>query len=424
MTIERPSLFNAISDLSGFALFLLLLFVFSTLRLYGEYRELTRFDDAEINATVTGQYIRTKKGRSYTVITARLDNGIQCRVRASALLRDLSGRQVRLWLGTKRISFYGYVKGFYTYGHVLAVSRTKAWRYRVADAVKVQHDSPQASELFAALFTATPLSWSVRQKLSQLGISHLLAISGFHFGLLAGIATGVFYLPYRWVQHRFFPWRNRRRDLFWLSAVVLILYALFLGMVPSVLRSVAMLLIGFILYDRGLKIVSMQTLTISVAVLIAFWPPLLFSMGFWLSVGGVFYLFLFLMMETPKNSTGKFIAIHLWIYAMMLPISLALFGIFSPYHPLSVFWSMAFILFYPVALLAHLAGLGGVLDAPVGWLLELPAVAHADHAPALGLIVIFGLLSILAVRWQRARVLLAVAALAVFIEAVYEVAQP
>ena len=56
-----------------------------------------------------------------------------------------------------------------------------------------------------------------------------------------------------------------------------------------------MLIIGFILHDRGFKIISMQTLFLTMAILIAFFPRLAFSIGFYLSIFGVFYIFLFLL---------------------------------------------------------------------------------------------------------------------------------
>lgn len=422
MKIERVPLFNSPSDLFALAVPLLLLMLVSLFRLYSDYRALTQFDDAEINATVISQYTKTKKGRSYTVIRLRLYNGVRCSLRASSLLRELGGREVHVWVGTKRITFLKYLRGFYTYGHVQGVSRTKNGRYRVADSIRSQHSDAVLSELFAALFTATPLSWRTRQQLSSLGISHLLAISGFHFGLLAMIVSGLLYYPYRWVQYRCFPWRNRRRDLFMLSAAVLITYALFLGLVPSVLRALAMLLIGFYLYDRGVKIISMQTLALSVAFLIVIWPPLLFSWGFWLSVGGVFYLFLFLMMPWPKNAAGRFVTIHFWIYVMMLPVSLALFHTFTPYHPLSILWSMGFILFYPIALLVHLAGAGALLDPIVTGVLDFSLTENSVQPPSTYLLGAFILFSLIGIRRQWSRVLLACTALAIFIEAVYKVA--
>jgi len=251
MKIERVPLFNAPSDLFALAAPLALLFLISLFRLYSDYRELTQFDDAEINATVISQYTKMKKGRSYTMVRLHLRNGVRCSVRASSLLRELGGREVHVWVGTKRITFLKYLRGFYTYGHVQGVSRTKNGRYRVADYIRSQHSDAVLSELFAALFTATPLSWRTRQQLSSLGISHLLAISGFHFGLLAMIVSGLLYYPYRWLQYHFFPWRNRRRDLFILTALVLITYARFLGLLPSVLRTWSILCIGFCLYGGG-----------------------------------------------------------------------------------------------------------------------------------------------------------------------------
>jgi competence protein ComEC len=123
-----------------------------------------------------------------------------------------------------------------------------------------------------------------------------------------------------------------------------------------------MLVVGFVLYDRGVEIISMQTLLLTVLSLLALFPNLLLSIGFWLSVSGVFYIFLFFIYFKTMNKVKQFVFIPFWVYLTMLPYSLLIFGNFSVYHPLSIVWTSLFTLFYPLSILLHLIKHGDLFD--------------------------------------------------------------
>lgn len=421
MKLEPPQLLASRQEVLVFFGLVFLLFITSLLGEYRTYRQLTRYDDAIVAATVEQQYEKRREGSAYQVVKLRSESGAPFFITVPTALRNLQGYEVLVWLKTDRLDFWHYLGGFFANGAIDAVSPQRQWKFRVGEWIAGQHAEPRSGALFAALFTATPLPQDLRESLARLGISHLLAISGFHLGLLSLFLFVLLRLPYRYLQARLFPWRNARRDLFYAAAAVLWGYALFLHYPPSVLRAFAMMLIGFILYDRGLRLLSFQTLGIAVVLLIAFWPRLLFSAGFWLSVAGVFYIFLFLQRFADRGGLFTFVGIHLWVYAMMLPIGLALFGTFSALHPLSVFWTMAFILFYPLALLLHTVGAGGVLDTLVDWILELPATPVHIEFGVWFLGAWIGL-SLLALPFKTVKMLLPFLAAAVFVGAVYQVA--
>ncbi|WP_345986123.1 ComEC/Rec2 family competence protein [Sulfurimonas sp. HSL-1656] len=421
MKLEPPQLLASRQEVEVFLGLVFLLFIISLLGEYRTYRQLTRFDDAVVAATVEQQYIKRKEGGAYQVLKLRSKAGAPFFITVPTALRDLEGYEVRVWLKTDRLDFWHYLGGFFAYGAIDAVLPQRQWKFRAGEWIESQHTEVRSGALFAALFTATPLPPNLRESLARLGISHLLAISGFHLGLLSLFLFTLLRFPYRYFQTHLFPWRNARRDLFYIAAAVLWGYALFLHYPPSVLRAFAMMLIGFILYDRGLRILSFQTLGIAVVLLIAFWPRLLFSTGFWLSVAGVFYIFLFLQRFADRGRLFTFVGIHLWVYGMMLPIALALFGTYSALHPLSVLWTMAFILFYPLALLLHAVGLGGVLDSLVVRILELPATPVHIEVGVWFLAVWIGL-SLLALPFKTVKMLLPLLAAAVFVGAVYQVA--
>ncbi|MCB5267736.1 MAG: ComEC/Rec2 family competence protein, partial [Candidatus Cloacimonetes bacterium] len=82
-------------------------------------------------------------------------------------------------------------------------------------------------------------------------MSHLLAISGFHLGVLSTVLFFLVRPMYRLFQKRYFPYAHANRDTFIFVACCLLLYMLFLGTPPSLLRAFGMLVVGFVLYDRG-----------------------------------------------------------------------------------------------------------------------------------------------------------------------------
>jgi competence protein ComEC len=420
MTLERPELFQGRTFL--YFLFLSLFTASVSIFLeYLDYRELVRFDDTVAEATVLAQEWRTKEGEQYQLLKLRLDGGATLYATAPPVIRELEGYRVSLWMKTDRIAFVDYLKGFYAPSRIERVYPQRAARYRMGEAIALQHESRMMQQLYGALFAALPMERELREKLAALGISHLLAISGFHLGVLSLALLLLWKYPYMMLQERFFPYRSRKRDLFVIVLVFLSAYLLFLGMVPSLMRAFAMLLIGYLLYDRGLKILSFQSLAITVLILLALWPRLFFSIGFWLSVCGVFYIFLFLHHFSHWRKPFQFVGLHFWVYVMMLPIALGIFGQFSIFHPLSVLDTMLFSLFYPVTMLMHLFGFGALLD---GWLIGLLQMPHTGETVPLdpGFLAVFLILSLAAVRYRGALWLLFAFALAVFVNAVYQVA--
>ena len=421
MKPEVTSLFTSIREFLFFLLLMLSLFLLSLSYEYINYKDLTRFNDAIIEATVLTQYTKHKEERTYQVLKLQLKKGPSFYTIADEELRNLSGYKVSLWMKTDRISFLEYLRGFFTYSRIEHVERTSLLRYGLSNSIAAVHKNHAIKEIYGALFTATPMSKEVRVTLSALGISHLLAISGFHLGVLSFLLFGLLRLPYAWLQERYFPFRHGKRDLFIIVAVVLAVYVIFLGMPPSLLRSFTMLLIGYVLYDRGVKVVSMQTLLLTVLLLIALWPTLFFKIGFWLSVSGVFYIFLFLIHFSGWSRWIQFVGLHVWVYAMMLPMALVIFGTFSLWHPFSILATMVFTLFYPLVLLLHFIGLGALLDPALSILFEgsVLSVKVNIHESLLFVHIFFSLLSLL---YQKVIWIVLVLSMLSLISAVYQIA--
>ena len=160
---------------------------------------------------------------------------------------------------------------------------------------------------------------------------------------------------------------------------ILFLYLYFLGFIPSLVRSYVIMVLLFILYNRFVKILSFEVLFVTVILIISFIPNFIFSIGFWFSVSGVFYIYLFLIYFKHLKPWKLAIFLNLWVFVMMIPIVHLFFDKITWLQLLSPPLSIAFIVFYPLELFLHMIGYGGVLDSIVLALLEQnPMIYHVE----------------------------------------------
>jgi len=364
--LSKTRLFVSYKQGIAVFLFLCLLFSLSLFQQYQQFKKLTRFNDYVTRVWVEKQYVKNDKW----VLKLQSADGFSFYTTSKDDLRPLHGYDVEIRMFTGRLSFFSFLKGFYVPSKILSRYEDKQKRYLLMDELSQVHQNPTAS-LFDALFLAGPIDKFTRDKLSAWGINHLLAISGFHLGVLSGILFFVFRIIYRPLQARYFPYRHGNRDIAIAVFTLLLVYLCFLNFVPSLLRAFAMSAFAYILYDRGVKILSFSSLFLVVFFLIALWPKLLFALGFWFSVAGVFYIFLFLHHMKELRLWQSFILLHIWVYIAMLPLVHYFYGTFSLYQLTSPLLTMLFILFYPMELFLHLIGEGDRLDFALEGLLSL-----------------------------------------------------
>jgi len=184
---------------------------------------------------------------------------------------------------------------------------------------------------------------------------------------------GLLLLFYRPLQQKFFPYRHALFDVGLVAMILLAVYLWFVDFPPSLVRSYAMVLVGWIVLLLGIELLSFTFLTTILLTLVVLFPSLLVSLSFWLSVAGVFYIFLLLQYTKEYNKwmiTILFIPVGIFI--LMLPVVHHIFGVTSTYQLLSPLLSLVFIPFYPLVMVLHLVGFGGVLDSPLLWLFLLP----------------------------------------------------
>ncbi|EQB39607.1 hypothetical protein M947_06330 [Sulfurimonas hongkongensis] len=419
MVLERVELFKHKEPLFFLTLALFVL-SYSLLIEYQNYKKLTRFDSFIVDATVLKQYEKTKNSRTYQVLKLKTADSLVFYTGAKKSFEDVLHQRLTLEIYPKKVSFYDYLTTFYAYSKVRTIYKEETQKQKLNTSVASEHQNPDIANIYQALFSATPLNYSLVKIFSNLGVSHLLAISGFHLGVLSAILFFLVKPIYNFAHNRYFPYRNSKTDIFIFVAFVLLLYLNFLDSPASLLRAFVMLVVGFVLYDRGIKIISMQTLLLTIILILALFPRLFFSLGFWLSISGVFYIFLFLIHFKHIHKVWQFLLVPIFVYITMLPLSLVIFSNFSIYHPLSIVWTSLFTIFYPLSIVLHLVGFGGLFDTVLESLISLGEHGQSVEIGYIWLI-IYAFISLVSIYSKRFVWLTLFVSLSFFIYAIYHI---
>jgi len=300
-------------------------------------------------------------------------------------------------------TFWDYLKGFFANGEIVEhLEDGFDAKALVREKIKKQHSSSKIASFYNAIYLADPLNSELRDKISLLGISHLVALSGFHLGILWLVVFGLLYFPYKFLQKRYFPWRNRNIDLGFISLLVLLLFVLFVGAPPALIRSFVMLFIAWVVLIFGLELISFRLLAIALLLILAISPKLISSTALFLSFMGVFYIFLVLKwLRGYSNWLITLIAIPVGIFLLMFPVGHFFFGNTTIWQLISPPLSILFILFYPILAILHMFGLGGVFDNTLEALFNLPQDS-INIAMPLPLFIAYLVLSLMAIFSKKA----------------------
>jgi competence protein ComEC len=150
----------------------------------------------------------------------------------------------------------------------------------------------------------TGLTPPLREIFSRSGTSHLLAISGLHVGIVAGVSFFIF----RWLLSFITPllWAGSvKAAAALLSVVPVVGYGLVAGMSPSTQRAVIMAAVFLMTFLAGRDHDLINTLAVAALVIVAVHPPTLFSISFQLSFTAVFFIiFGFAKLMPPRDGHG------------------------------------------------------------------------------------------------------------------------
>ncbi|AFL68949.1 ComEC/Rec2 family competence protein [Sulfurospirillum barnesii] len=357
-------------------------------------------------ATVLNHYTKTNaKGRTYDVFKLRLDgSGAEVYTTSFRISSIPLKSRVKVKLKVDKVSFYDYLKGFFAPSLALyeIYEDDPPWDVRpLYQWVDEQHENEKMAEVYKTLFFATPISKELRDEVQKWGISHLVAISGYNVGVISFLLFFFLKPLYRFFQNRYFPYRNIDADLSCVVFVVLFVYMVIIDFIAPFLRAFVMSLVGFFFYSRGIKVLSFEMLGLITITLLALFPSLLFSLSFWLSIAGVFYLFLFLHHFEGMNRWVLLGIIDLGVFLLMVPIVHTFFPVFTFLQLTSPLSSLVFVGFYPLGLLLHALQIGDSLDTWVLAFLHVKTHSYMLHIPWWILIGYVGV-SLLAIRYKLA----------------------
>lgn len=396
--MEKPKFFETRKDFMWTVLFLFSVLFMRLIFEYFSYKEFVTKPFYFTNATVLTAYEKVKNAKSYTVVKLQSNEGFTFYT-TTHKKEDLNHKKVRIQIfPTSQISFIDYVGTFYVKSRIKKVEDMPlTFKDSLLTKVAAQHENSSLKSFYNAIFFATPIEKDLREQISLLGVSHLVALSGFHLGILWGLVYGFVLLMYKPLQQKYFPYRHALFDVGLFTMTVLGVYLWFVGFPPSLLRSYAMLMVGWAMLLMGIELLSFTFLTTVMLTLLALFPSLLVSLSFWLSIAGVFYIFL--LLQYSKNLNKYIISLFIipvGIFILMLPIVHHIFAMTSEYQLLSPLLSLLFIPFYPLAMLTHLFGFGYFMDAALNNLFLLPTNS-VDNLLPLWLTIVYVLVSIFAI---------------------------
>ncbi|WP_072680715.1 ComEC/Rec2 family competence protein [Arcobacter sp. LA11] len=375
--MNRIKLISSKKELFFSFLFFLSIFLFNIFYEYNKYLDLVEEELYSGKFEIVNIY---DKNDFYVLKVKSADFSFFTSIDKKSTFSKLE--EINLAIVTTKIDFYSFLKGFYAKTiYYDTLPKTKSFKKDIQYYINDLHNDIRIKELFNALFLAIPISKEYREIYTNFGISHLIAISGFHLAIIVGVVYWLIYFLYSYIHQRYFLYRNKRFDILILTLVVLFFYLLLIDFVPSMLRAFIMFFIGVYFLRRNIEIFSFQTLLITLLLIISFLPKYLFSISLWFSIIGVFYIFLYLQYFKNVPKILAFFLFNFWIFLVFNPIVHFFFYNTSYEQLLSPFITLFFSIFYPLELFLHFVGLGSLFDKYIVMFLDYKMIIFEVITP-------------------------------------------
>ncbi len=277
------------------------------------------------------------------------------------------------YLSARRIDAEAYVRDAAASQRLDGGNALAGMRARIADALMRHAEDQMGTAVWRAITVGDRrgLDDAAWETLRQTGTAHLVAISGLHIGLVAGIG----WLAGRWIV-RALPRLSVWLPAPWLGAVIAIAtagaYAQLAGWALPTLRALVMLVLVAVAVMARRRWSLMRLLAFAMAAIAAAHPWSLLSAGFWLSFGAVGLILVGI--KTAPVGTGR-TALMLRLQCLLslgmavltlcffgqaawlsLPVNLIAIPVFSlVLVPLSLITALV-VMTFPGTLVAHVGG--------------------------------------------------------------------
>lgn len=160
-------------------------------------------------------------------------------------------------------------------------------RRKISDLIEDTGSGKQQGVLKALIVgDKNSIPQDLREAFNRAGVSHLLAISGLHIGIVASAA----FLFFKWMLSHinFFLWNAwTKKGAVVISVVPVFVYGLLSGMSPSTQRAVIMVTVFLMAFLFESEYDPMNTLALAAMLILVVYPPSLFSISFQLSFTAV-----------------------------------------------------------------------------------------------------------------------------------------
>ncbi len=307
--------------------------------LRGKRLQLAWYDDYD--ATEPGPRTQLRAG-------ARWRFGV--RLRAPRGLRNPGGFDSERNALAQRIAATGYLVNAETARQLASPAGLQAWRE--SESARIASGTPAASSRFVralALGDTRFLDDDDWQVLRAAGLTHLIAISGFHVGLVAGFCALLGASLWR-----LFPVFARRVPRPQVAAVSAFIgaagYAAATGFALPTLRTGLMIAVVVLARCGRRPLRALDALALSLVAVLACDPLSVLAAGFWLSFAGVAWLVWCLPHERTRPLWREFLSAQGVATLGLLPLTAVLFGQASLVGPLAnllaiPWWSLVVVPF-------------------------------------------------------------------------------
>jgi competence protein ComEC len=282
------------------------------------------------------------------------------------------------WLFQQRIRATGYVRQDKVRNRLLAVadgSVIDSFRYRLMAAYDgMQADNPSLAIIRAlTIGDRSMLSTAQWEVLRATGTSHLVAISGLHVSLVAGL---MFWLTQVvWVRCGYLVEHYPARKVAAVTAVIAaLLYALLAGFGIPARRALIMVTIVMlsVVSDQGISF--SRTIALAAIIILLLDPLAVLSPGWWLSFWAVTTIaYCITGRHGPRGLVQKWLYMHIVLAMSMVPLLLVFFQQASVIAPLANTIAVPYVgmIIVPIALTGTL--LFSLSETAGEWVLQTAA---------------------------------------------------